>query len=126
MINHSRIHADELHGLAASELKFVHVGLGGGYGYNFVPGKGWLIHVSALPHLIVFDRSSYVSGGKMQRLHYRFPEMIITGRFAVVRNFKHTFLGTQVVANYSADGSKRNLFISNQKWRGRLFFGVRF
>lgn len=109
-----------------ADLRFIHIGVGGGYGYNFVPGKGWLIHVSALPNLIIYDRSRLSLDGDKQRLKYRFPEMVVTGRFAVVRNFKHTFLGTQVVANYSADGSKRKLFVSNRKWRGRIFFGVRF
>ncbi len=120
------ISSDAERGIQPFDLNFYHLGVGGGYGYNYVPAKGWLIHLSGVPNIVVYDRSRLLVGVQEQRLKYRFPELIFTGRFAVVRNFKHVFLGTQVVANYSADGNKRKLFVSNRKWRGRIFLGVRF
>ena len=38
----------------------VNIGIGGGYGYNYVPGKGWLLHISALPTFIVYSNTSMV------------------------------------------------------------------
>jgi len=113
-------------GVMGSHMRFIQVGLGGGYGYNYVPAEGWLIHVSSLPHLIVFDRSRLEIDDDNKKFHYRFPEVQVTARFAVVRNFKHGFLGTQIVANYLATGRKKNAYVGHNKWRSRIFFGLRF
>jgi len=34
------------------------VALGAGYGYNYVPSRNWLLHISGLPTLIVYSNSS--------------------------------------------------------------------
>lgn len=34
-------------------LKMMNIGIGAGYGYNYVPGQGWLLHISGLPTFIV-------------------------------------------------------------------------
>ena len=39
-------------------FKMTNIGIGAGYGYNFVPAKGWLLHLSALPTFIVYTNTS--------------------------------------------------------------------
>ena len=88
------------------DFKMMNIGLGAGYGYNFVPGKGWLLHISA-------------------PMTYDFPEIIITGRGSVVRQWSNKFLGLSVVFTYTDIGKAENLTVNNNKWRIRTFFGWR-
>ena len=69
------------------QLKITNIGLGAGYGYNYVPSQGWLLHISALPTFIVYSNTSMTFGDDRVPLHYHFPEIIITGRGAVVRQW---------------------------------------
>ena len=62
------------------QLKTVNISIGAGYGYNYVPGKGWLLHISALPTAIIYSRASITLGDDRVRMHYHFPEFIITSR----------------------------------------------
>lgn len=108
------------------QLKIVNVGLGAGYGYNYVPNKGWLLHISALPTFIVYSNTSMTFGDNRIPLHYHFPEVIITGRGAVVRQWSNKFLGMSMVFNFSNNGDEASLALHNIKWRIRTFFGLRF
>ena len=75
----------ELDGEQNSDLKMTNIGIGGGYGYNYVPSKGWLLHISAQPTFIVYSKTSLTFNDTSVPLHYHFPEVIITGRSAVVK-----------------------------------------
>ena len=108
------------------QLKIINVGLGAGYGYNFVPNKGWLLHISALPTFIVYSNTSMTFGDNSIPLHYHFPEVIITGRGAVVRQWSNKFLGMSMVFNFTNTGDEASLALHNIKWRIRTFFGLRF
>ena len=108
------------------QLKIVNVGFGAGYGYNYVPNKGWLLHISALPTFIVYSNTSMTFGDNRIPLHYHFPEVIITGRGAVVRQWSNKFLGMSMVFNFSNNGDEASLALHNIKWRIRTFFGLRF
>jgi hypothetical protein len=59
-------------------------------------------------------------------LHYHFPEVIITGRGAVVRQIKRSFFGLSMSFNFTNTGHKDNLAIHNIKWHVRTFYGLRF
>lgn len=107
------------------QLKMKNVGIGAGYGYNFVPRKGWLLHLSALPTFIVYSNSSMAVDDDRTSLRYRFPETIITFRGAVVRNWSNKFLGLSFVYTYTNLGDTSTLAMENSKWRTRAFFGVR-
>jgi hypothetical protein len=107
------------------DLKMTHIGIGGGYGYNFVPGKGWLLHISVLPTFIVYTNTSMTLGDSNVPLHYHFPEVIITSRGAVLRQWSNKFIGLSMVFNYTNTGDKDNLELQNTKWRVRTFFGLR-
>ena len=107
------------------KLKMTNIGLGAGYGYNYVPGQGWLLHISALPTFIVYSKTSMTFGDSHVPLHYHFPEAIITGRGAVVRQWGNKFFGISMVYNFTNIGHEENLAVHNTKWRIRTFFGLR-
>lgn len=107
------------------QLKMTNISLGAGYGYNYVPGRGWLLHISALPTFIVYSNTSMTFGDTRVPLNYHFPEVIITGRGAAVYQWRNKFLGMSMVFNFTNIGHKESLAIHNIKWRVRTFFGLR-
>lgn len=107
------------------QLKMTNIALGAGYGYNYVPSQGWLLHLSALPTFIVYSNTSMTFGDTRVPLHYHFPEVIITGRGAVVHHWGNKFLGLSMVFNFTNIGHEENLTLHNTKWRIRTFFGIR-
>lgn len=107
------------------KLKISNIGLGAGYGYNYVPAQGWLLHLSALPTFIVYSHTSMTFGDSRVPLHYHFPEVIITGRGAVVRQWGNKFFGMSMVFNFTNNGHEESLALHNIKWRVRTFFGMR-
>ncbi len=107
------------------DFKMTNIGIGGGYGYNYVPSQGWLLHISALPTLIIYSRTSMNIGGTRVPLHYHFPEIIITSRGAAVRQIGNKFFGVSMVFNTTSIGNTKSLAVENQKWHARAFFGIR-
>jgi len=102
-----------------------HVGIGGGYGYNFVLGRKWLLHFSALPTFVVYNRNNFTVNGERKRAkHMRF-NMIFNERAAIVHNFSsRCFAGITLVMNNSIFDD--DVVVVNQnKWRARAFVGVR-
>ena len=114
-----------LDGEQEMQLKMTNSGLGAGYGYNYVPRQGWLLHISALPTFIVYSNTSMVFASDRVPLHYHFPEVIITGRGAIVRQWSNKFLGLSMVFNFTNIGNEESLALHNIKWRIRAFFGLR-
>ena len=101
------------------------IGIGAGYGYNYVPAEGWLLHISGLPTFIVYSHTSMNFGDTRVPLHYHFPEVIITGRGAVIRQMRNLFYGLSMVYNFTNIGHEESLALHNQKWRIRALFGLR-
>ena len=108
-----------------TDLKMTNIGIGAGYGYNYVPSEGWLLHISALPTFLVYSHTSMTFGDTRIPLPYHFPEVIITGRGAVVRQTSNIFYGLSMVFNFTNIGDEKSLALHNQKWRIRAFFGLR-
>lgn len=121
-----KIKQDENIGNRHLKLKVVNLGVGAGYGYNFALPHQWLIHLSALPTIIVYSHNNMWLNSERQNTRYHFPEVILTGRGAIWRTFNRYFVGATIVYNYTMIGSKDRLEITNSKWRARAFFGVRF
>jgi len=118
------VHGDKL---GAQEMKFkmTNIGLGAGYGYNYVPHQGWLLHISALPTFIVYSNTSMTFNDTKVSLKYHFPEVIITGRGAAVYQWRNKFLGLSMVYNFTNIGHEESFTVHNTKWRIRTFFGLR-
>ncbi|MBR3432061.1 MAG: DUF4421 family protein [Bacteroidaceae bacterium] len=106
-------------------IKFGHLGIGGGYGYNLVLGKKWLLHLSALPTFVVYNRNKLIVNGEEREVsHMRF-HMIFNERAAVVYNFSSRyFAGATLVMNNSVFDNSA-VTINQNKWRARAFVGVR-
>ncbi len=114
------------YGEYSSVLKVTNIGLGAGYGYNWVPSRHWLLHISVLPTLTVFSNTSLKVNDERIPLHYHFPEVIIASRAAIVRQFGKMFAGLTTVFNYTNIGDRDHLSFENTKWRSRLLVGYRF
>ena len=108
-----------------AQLKMTNIGIGAGYGYNYVPSRGWLMHISALPTFIVYSNTSMTFGDSRVPLHYHFPEVIITGRGAIVHQWSNKFFGMSMVFNFTNIGHEESLAVHNIKWRIQTFFGLR-
>jgi len=102
-----------------------HVGIGGGYGYNWVLGRKWLLHFSMLPTFVVYNRNNMtVNGERKKAQHMRF-NMIFNERAAIVHNFSsRCFAGATLVMNNSVFDD-RSVVVNQNKWRARAFVGLR-
>lgn len=102
-----------------------HIGIGGGYGYNWVLGKKWLLHFSMMPTFVVYNRNKFtVNGERKVAKHVRF-NMIFNERVAIVHNFSSRyFAGVTLVMNNSIFDDE-NVVVNQNKWRARASFGIR-
>ena len=115
----------ETSGAFESLLKMTNIGLGAGYGYNWVPWRNWLFHLSVLPTLTVFSHTSLTVSDDHIPLDYHFPEVIVTSRAAIVRQFGNMFAGTRIVYHFTNIGDRDKLSLYHNKWHARLFVGLR-
>lgn len=113
-------------GSDSSRLWFVSAAIGGGYGYNFVIDDRWLIHISAVPQIMIVTRGRFKVGDTSLHTPFRFPSLTNVGRIAVVRHFRKNFIGMSAVINNFYIGDHDQLLVENVKWRARLFYGFRF
>ena len=102
-----------------------HFGVGGGYAYNLVAGRHWLLHASATPSLIVWSNDKIIIDGERRYVDTKFPTVMLNGRVAAVYfiNPRH-FVGANAVASNllkynNITGIRQN------KWLIRVFYGVR-
>ena len=110
----------------APELK-IHIGLlgiGGGYGYNWVLGKKWLLHFSMLPTFVIYNHNYMtVNGVRRDAKHFSFG-MIFNERAAVVYNFSpRYFAGATLTMSNSFFNN--DVTVNQNKWRARAFVGMR-
>lgn len=102
-----------------------HIGIGGGYGQNWVLGKKWLLHFSMLPTVVVYNRNKFIINGERKGAkHMRF-NMIFNERAAIVRYFSSRyFAGLTFVMNNSVFDDD-SVIVNQNKWRARAIFGLR-
>lgn len=103
-----------------------HFGIGGGYGYNWVLGRKWLLHLSLLPTFVVYNRNNMtVNDERKEAQHMQF-NMIFNERAAIVYNFSpRYFAGATAVVNNSVFKDDA-VTVNQNKWRARAFIGMRF
>ena len=102
-----------------------HWGLGMGYGYNFVLWDKYLLHLSGIPTIVVYNSSNIKIDGKRKYVGTTFPDIMLIGRAAIVRNFgRKVFVGASLLMNESLFGD-RDLDIDHNKWEAHLSVGYR-
>lgn len=110
------------------------VGLGGGYGYNWVPSDHWLLHVSATETLGVFGNTNFRSTlfpGQRVKANGRFIPLVTTGNVAVLYYFNKFYGGAfatvdnMFIPSKIKDSNERYR-ISTTRIQGHLTVGVRF
>ena len=102
-----------------------HVGIGGGYGYNWVPSKKWLLHLSILPTVVVYNRNNMTVNGERKEAQHMRLNMLFNERAAVVYNFSpRYFVSLTAVVNNSVFKDD-NVTVNQNKWRARASFGMR-
>jgi hypothetical protein len=105
---------------------YIHIGLlgiGGGYGYNWVLGK-WLIHLSMLPTFVIYNHNYMnVNGERKDAKHLNFS-MIFNERAAIIYNFSPRYFAgaTLTMSNSFFDN---DVTVNQNKWRTRAFVGLR-
>ena len=101
------------------------VGIGGGYGYNWVIGRKWLIHFSMLPTFVVYNRNNFTVNGERKQAERIRHNMIFNERAAIVYNFSPRYFAgsTLVMSNSLFDDDA--VVVNQNKWRIRAFFGFR-
>ena len=109
-------------------LKFANVALGGGYGYNLVLGQRsqWLLHLSAIPSVVVYKHNRLTVNNDEKKDHGLNFNMIFNERAAVVYHFSPRYLGgaSIMMSNSLFDNDK--VTVNQNKWIARAFFGMRF
>lgn len=117
--------ADEAAGLSNMRVYLGSFGVGVGYGYNWVVNKKLLLHLSALPTLVLVNRNNVEVGGVRRDMETEFPDAIFTERMSFVYSYsKKCFVGGSCVVTLSVLGDDR-VDINYAKWRARLFWGIR-
>ena len=102
-----------------------HFGIGGGYGYNWVLGKKWLLHFSMLPTFVVYNRNNFtVNGERKKAQHTRF-NMIFNERAAIIHNFSQRYFAGITLAMNNSVFDDEYVIVNQNKWRVRGFFGLR-
>lgn len=106
---------------------YIHIGLlgiGGGYGYNWVLGKRWLLHFSMLPTFVIYNHNyMIVNGERRDAKHFSF-NMIFNERAAVIYNFSpRYFAGATLTMNNSFFSN--DVKVNQNKWRASAFVGLR-
>ena len=119
----STIDTQKIHSNKYSSLS---IGVGAGYGYNFAMRKNWLLHLSAVPSVVIWSKTETWNGREWNKVSSHFPDVIMAGRAALVKNYRQNFMGISLIANFSAIGEASSMQVSTTKWRLRIFYGWRF
>lgn len=100
------------------------VGLGVGYGYNLALPHSWLIHVSALPYLVLYGKTRTLIGGEYTlESKSDFPDCYIVGRSAITHRFGRWFFGA--TGHYVFYNTKCDVFrTENMQWEINGYVGV--
>lgn len=102
-----------------------HVGIGGGYGYNWVPSKKWLLHLSILPTVVVYNRNNMTVNGECKEAQHMRLNMLFNERAAVVYNFSPRYFASLTAVVNNSVFKDDNVTVNQNKWRARASFGMR-
>jgi hypothetical protein len=108
-------------------LRIGDIGLGGGYGFNWVLPRRWMLHGSAVTTLVCGSFNRLTIDGQRQNVPYVFPEFILTERFSALHYFNDRhFVALTFVMNNTFSGHVGGQHMSYDHWRLRVCYGFRF
>ena len=102
-----------------------HVGIGGGYGYNWVPSRKWLLHLSVLPTVVVYNHNNMTVNGERKEAQHMRLNMLFNERAAVVYNFSPRYFASLTAVVNNSVFKDDNVTVNQNKWRARASFGMR-
>ena len=107
------------------KIRFDNYGIGGGYAFNWVPGKHWLIHLSVMPTVVVYNHNTMSINGERIKGNSIRLNLLFNEHLSVVYNFgPRYFAGLSLIMNNSIVEDK-DLTVNQSKWRARATMGVR-
>lgn len=112
--------------MPANKYNSINIALGAGYGYNFALRRNWMLHISGIPTVAIWSNTETWNGYEWRKATSHFPDIIVAGRAALVKNYRQNFIGISLVANVSIIGEASRLQTNTAKWRFRTFYGWRF
>ena len=106
------------------------ISIGGGYGYNLVAGKHWLLHGTVQPSLMIWqnyklhtvDSDGKAETNKMDNGRLNF---FIVGRLGAIYSWERYFIGLTSVIQHSKSGKDSDFALRDTQWQARAFFGWR-
>ncbi len=107
-------------------LHYFDIAVGGGYGYNWVPVRKWLFHLSFIPSLCVYSYCSATFDDFYDKMEMNFPEFILQGKAAIQYQTNRWYVGSNMVFNTTLTGNKKTVEMTNTRWYARAFVGFRF
>jgi len=123
---------DPNHDFASSlnRIDMKSISIGGGYGYNLVAGKHWLLHGTVQPSLMIWqnyklhtvDSDGNAETNKMDNGRLNF---FIVGRLGAIYSWNRYFIGLTSVIQHSKSGKDSDFALRDTQWQARAFFGWR-
>jgi hypothetical protein len=108
-----------------SYFRAQHIGIGGGYAYNLVATKRWLLHFSVIPNVIVWKGNKIRMNGEQVHDNMKSPTILVDAKVASVYYLSpRHFMGFNGLINGLMKRKSKTEIIED-KWFFRLFYGVR-
>ncbi len=102
------------------------LGIGAGYGYNFVTRKMFLVHISVIPTFVFWERNELKTTSGLQDMGYKFTDLCIYGRTAASYNFKRIFVGMDYILYATLLGDYKDVSTRFMRNSTRFFAGFWF
>jgi len=100
--------------------------MGGGYGYNLVTERGWLVHMSLIANLVVMKHYEMQIGPHVIDDVGAFPDVVAASTLAFIKNKDNFYYGLNLVNRSALCGSKAAIGFFNSRGNAQLLFGLRF
>lgn len=106
-------------------IRVGHLGIGGGYGYNLVLGKKWLLHLSLLPTFVVYNSNKLTIDDESRSAGRMRFNMIFNERAAIVYNISPRYFASVNLVMSNSLFDDKAVVVNQNKWVARAFVGIR-
>lgn len=114
-------------------ISMKHITIGGGYAYNYLPNRKWLLHISLVPQVIVWHDYNYLLNidpntniPLEKKITTNTPGLAGIGRFGATYSWENVFMGfNSVVQSSLLDSNNNEISAGDTQWNVEVFFGVR-